>query len=249
MQGVNTRTRRIEFSANDALRFTEILQEGNVMLKAEQFDADEYLDRIIEKPWGLEYRIYADNFYDFWMLNLAVGQGTSLHCHPRKETALLCLSGQAKMQSLGKIYAVSHRDIIHIGKGVFHSTENIGDSPLELIEVEAPRNKLDLIRSADKYGRQGRSYEQQGFDEEVNVIRSGMLVQGSKLRNCTDHRYRFGIRAGMDIICNPKEPLLFVVSLSVMDAISHDIRVFPGDEIEPEVLDPENLYFTISQNE
>src|SRR5436190_1563917 len=136
MQVVNTRTRRIEFSVDDAQRFTEILQKGNITLKAEQFDADEYLDRIIEKPWGLEYRIYADNFYDFWMLSLLPGQGTSLHCHPRKETVLLCLSGQAKMQSLGNIYAVSHMDIIHIGKGVFHSTENIGDSPLELIEVE-----------------------------------------------------------------------------------------------------------------
>ncbi len=248
MQAVSTQ--RIEVSADDAQRFTEILQEGHVTLKAEQFDRDRYLERIVEKPWGWEYRIYADNFYDVWKLSLRPGQSTSLHCHPRKETALLCLSGRATMQSLGKIYTVGPMDMLHIGKGVFHSTENSGDSLLELIEVETPRNKLDLIRSADKYGREGRSYERQGADHGEHVMKDGMLVQGSKLRrDCIARQYHFGIRAGMDIICNPKEPLLFVVSLSVMDAISHDIRVFPGDEIEPEVLDPENLYFTISQNE
>ena len=248
MLAVTSARRRIGLCDDDVLRFAQLLQEGNIKLKTEEFEADRYLDRIVEKPWGREYRIYADNFYDLWKLSILPGQATSLHAHPRKETALLCLSGQGEMRTLRRTYPVSRMTILHIDKGVFHATENIGDTPLELIEVEAPRNKLDLIRSADKYGRAGKSYEQQGI-EGTSPLLDGMLVLGSKLRrNCIDDRYRFGIRAGMDLICNPEVHLLFLVSLGVMDALSHTIRVFPEGEFEPEELVAENLYFTISQN-
>ena len=248
MQIVNTKKLKIELSPQDIPRCLEILQGECVTLKAEQFNADSYLDSIVKKPWGWEYRIYADNFYDMWKLSLLPRQATSLHCHPRKETALLCLSGTGKMSSLERTYPVSPMDIIHIGKGVFHTTENVGDSLLELIEVETPRNKLDLVRSMDKYGRKGKNYEQPDPDRGIHVIKDGALIQGSKLRNtCIDNRYRFNIRAGMDIICNPGEQSLFIVSLDVTDAIAHNIHVFPGNAIDPTTLNPEGLYFTISQ--
>jgi mannose-6-phosphate isomerase-like protein (cupin superfamily) len=247
---VSTRKRRIDLSAEDVHQFTQLLQEGAATLKAEQFDADVYLDRIIEKPWGWEYRVYADNFYDLWKLSLLPGQATSLHCHPRKETALLCLSGQGEMRSLSRTYPLASMDVLHIERGVFHMTKNIGETTLELVEVEAPRNKLDLIRAADTYGRQGKSYERQSFDFGTHAIQDGRLVLGSKLRKtCLDNRYRFGVRAGIDIIRNPEEHLLYLVSLGVMDVLSHDIRVFVEGEFEPEELIPENLYFSIGQNQ
>src|SRR6476660_1400694 len=48
----------------------------------ENFDQDKYLNELIPKPWGHEYRIYTDNIYDVWKLRITPGGQTSLHCHP-----------------------------------------------------------------------------------------------------------------------------------------------------------------------
>jgi CRP-like cAMP-binding protein/mannose-6-phosphate isomerase-like protein (cupin superfamily) len=129
------------------------------LLSNESFAEDVFLDELIPKPWGREYRIYADNFYDIWKLELGPRRATSLHYHPRKDTILMCLGGRGRVQ-LGddsiEILAGKH---ILIGRGVVHATTNLGEDRLELIEVEHPRNKFDLIRVGDSYGRAHQPYE------------------------------------------------------------------------------------------
>lgn len=239
---------RLHFTSHDARTFLETVQDTSISLEAEQFDADAYLDKVIEKPWGHEYRIYADNFYDIWKLSLLPGQSTSMHCHPRKETALLCLAGTGKIEFLGGTCLVQATDFIYISKGVFHSTENVGNTDLELVEVEVPRNKLDLVRFADTYGRKGEHYERK-FLKLEDSLRFGSVIQGSKLRPwCIRGHYQFGLRAGMDILCRPDQRLLFVISLNVEDAINHRIQVFSRKDEYHTHLDQEMLYFTISSS-
>jgi mannose-6-phosphate isomerase-like protein (cupin superfamily) len=234
------------FTDLDARTFSETVQNASMSFEAEQFDADRYLDNIIKKPWGHEYRVYADNFYDIWKLSLFVGQSTSMHCHPRKETALLCLAGTGKIQFLDETRLIQKLDFIYIGKGVFHSTENIGNTDLELVEVEIPRNKLDLVRFADNYGRKGKHYERKFLNLE-NTLRFGNIIKGSKLRSlCIHERYHFDLRGGMDIVCRPDQLLLFIVSLNVQDAINHRIQVFSRKNMQDMHIDQEKLHFTIS---
>jgi CRP-like cAMP-binding protein/mannose-6-phosphate isomerase-like protein (cupin superfamily) len=129
------------------------------LLTNESFAEDVFLDELIPKPWGREYRIYADNYYDVWKLELGPGRGTSLHYHPRKDTVLMCLGGHGRIQLADTeidVFAGSH---IFIGRGVFHATTNVGEGELELIEVEHPRNKFDLVRVQDSYGRASQPYE------------------------------------------------------------------------------------------
>lgn len=244
---ISVQAPRVRFTHHDARAFSDTVQEQDLLLESEQFGTDTYLDQVIEKPWGHEYRVYADNFYDIWKLLLLPGQSTSMHCHPRKETALLCLRGLGKVRFLGESHVIQAMDFIHIGKGVWHATDNIGPNELELIEVESPRNKLDLIRLADRYGRQGKSYEREPLQIDY-PIHPGNLVRGSKLRrHCVQQRYQFGLRAGLDLLCRPEDSLLFFVSLSVQDAIEHSIQVFPRTLAYNEHIDLEKLYFTISQ--
>src|SRR5579875_361362 len=91
MNSISTKSRRIHATSSDTSMFQQALQDLNMSLRSEQFDTDSYLDGLIEKPWGHEYRIYSDNFYDVWKLCIMPGYATSTHCHPRKER-LCCAS-------------------------------------------------------------------------------------------------------------------------------------------------------------
>jgi hypothetical protein len=97
--------RSVQATSSDVALLQQTVEAFNLSLQAERFDIDSHLDQFIEKPWGYEYRVYADNFYDLWKLCLLPGRATSLHCHPRKETALLCLKGQAHVQLLEHVLA------------------------------------------------------------------------------------------------------------------------------------------------
>ena len=238
--------RRASPSLLDIDRFSEVAALG-ATFGTEQFDADLYLDGVIEKPWGHEYRVYADHFYDIWKLALLPGQATSMHCHPRKETALLCLSGHAEVQLLDRTHRLSATDFIYIHKGAFHSTRNIGNSDLHLIEVETPRNKFDLVRLGDRYGRVLKHYEQGNLDHHVPDIQPFKYINGAKLRpGSSDNLYSFGLRAGLDLICRRESNLIFLVSLSLKNAFKQDIQVFQASNMTGDALDPEVFYFTIA---
>src|SRR5437016_11556768 len=105
--------------------------------------------------------------YDIWKSTLLPGMATSMHCHPRKDTALLCLSGTGRLSLVQASHLLATGDVAYLPKGVFHATENVGQTPLELVEVETPRNKLDLVRLTDRYGRAGASYEQESQQYQV----------------------------------------------------------------------------------
>lgn len=239
--------RLITPSIHDLNLLAEARTKG-LLLNFEQFRSNLYLDGLIAKPWGHEYRIYADSFYDVWKLDVFPGQSTSMHCHPRKETALLCLEGTAKFHTLNGAYEIQAMDFVHAQKGTFHSTENNGSSLLKLVEVETPRNKFDLIRAKDKYGRQ-EQYETQTLDHQLAGIHQSDLLGDAKIRTTgISNKYRFRVKAGMDIICCPNDGLIFVVCLSLKNAIAQNIQIFQPSTMPVSLLEQDKLYFTISHN-
>jgi mannose-6-phosphate isomerase-like protein (cupin superfamily) len=223
---------------------------AETVFDAEQFDAhgDTYLDKVIDKPWGLEYRVYADMFYDAWVLRLRPGHSTSMHCHPRKDTALLCLARRGTTHFLDEASPLRELDVVHIRRGVFHRTENTSDGYLDLVEIELPRNKLDLVRSGDRYGRTGRRYETQAIGGSAAAMSRAELVPHSRLRRTSlTGEYRFDIERG-DAIARRADPwTLFAVSLALHHAVSNEIDVVGLSRPEAEVLDPDATYFTISR--
>ena len=122
-----------------------------------------YDNRVVFKPWGYEYVVYrSGNNLSVTILNKKSNKSTSLHCHPKKKTGFVLLSGKALIQ-LGlwkqesKVYKSPSK--LMIRTGLFHSIKCISKKPLTALEFETPVAKNDLVRYYDKYGRENISYE------------------------------------------------------------------------------------------
>ncbi len=130
-------------------------------------DPFDYGGVIVKKPWGYEYLVFENDHVAIWMLHIIRTRKTSMHCHPRKRTGLILLSGGAAFHHLGGSIELSAHDAVNIEAGAFHCTEAASPVPISpvsengiwVMEIEAPPLKKDLCRLKDAYGRAGASYE------------------------------------------------------------------------------------------
>jgi CRP-like cAMP-binding protein/mannose-6-phosphate isomerase-like protein (cupin superfamily) len=215
------------------------------LLTNESFAEDLFLDELIPKPWGREYRIYADNFYDVWKLELGPGKATSLHYHPRKDTVLMCLCGHGRIRLADTDIDILAGKHIFIGCGVTHATANIGEGELELIEVELPRNKFDLFRVEDSYGRTSQPYESTGVaSRNLPGLVQYDGIPGAKYRPTDIHgHYRFTI--GKAFVEQDGDYLLLAVPVGP-HSLTRGIEVFNHGSLEGMSLNETQHCFTIT---
>lgn len=119
----------------------------------------EFDNIIVDKPWGHEYILYENDNLAIWHLVIKPGFGTSFHSHPKKKTGLIIIDGRAVVSFMNDERVLNKFDKIIIRIGVFHKTFNIGTEDLHLLEVETPKDKGDILRLEDSYGRAGKPYE------------------------------------------------------------------------------------------
>lgn len=112
-------------------------------------------DFFTKKPWGFEYLLYSNDDVAIWHLCIDSYQETSLHSHPNKKTGLVVLDGAAKISFLGNENKLFYGEKIMIRQGVFHKTQSMTPHLLQLLEIENPVDKEDIIRLDDIYGRAG----------------------------------------------------------------------------------------------
>ncbi|MBM4339186.1 MAG: hypothetical protein FJ110_06560 [Deltaproteobacteria bacterium] len=120
---------------------------------------DDYQKIIVNKPWGYEYLMYQNDMVGIWYLHINHRAKTSLHCHPRKKTGLILLSGEATLSFLNDSVNLKSPSKLMIREGLFHSTEAVSPEGVAVIEVETPREKDNLVRLEDAYGRKEKPYE------------------------------------------------------------------------------------------
>jgi len=123
----------------------------------------DYRDKVVVKPWGYEFLIFENECVAVWFLHIRKGHSTSMHCHPAKKTSLIVLSGKALCNTFEHRNHLNGMDAAIIEPGVFHSTQSMSAEGVNLIEVESPPIKTDLVRLNDVYGRAGQGYE--GYSE------------------------------------------------------------------------------------
>lgn len=116
-------------------------------------------DKIVIKPWGYESLLFANADVELWYLHLNKHQQTSTHCHPNKLTGLIVIDGLADVSFFNNVVRLKPLDKVMIRRGLFHSTRCVSESGLDLLEIESPPDKSDLVRLADNYGRAGQPYE------------------------------------------------------------------------------------------
>lgn len=125
--------------------------------------ADTHKSSIVSKPWGYEYLVYETDKVALWALYISYGHSTSFHCHSKKTTGLIVLDGLCEVFFMNDVKKLSSLDKVMIRKGLFHSTKSVSENGSIVFEIETPKDKLDLIRLKDNYGREGLPYENENF--------------------------------------------------------------------------------------
>lgn len=218
------RMTRIDPGPCDFAALNEVVRKGS-RIGNEPLGGDDHLDQVITKPWGMEYRIYGDDFVDVWNLRINEGHSTSMHVHPRKLTYLLCLAGQGVTDTLTDQHPVGTGTILRIGRGTFHSTRSLGPGPLWLVEIEAPRNKFDLIRLRDSYGREDTAYEtQHGEAPDLPAKPVSHLPHAQLREQSPDGQFTFSISAGIDIF-RRRETDLFHIPLGLTGVVTGEVDI------------------------
>jgi len=123
---------------------------------------------IVRKPWGYEYLAYKNEYVALWLLHIAPGERTSMHCHPNKSTGLVVLSGEAEINFIADSRRMQAPAKQMIRRGLFHQTHAVGTDPVLMFEVETPVDKDDLVRLHDNYGRKDSGYEDTTFELPKN---------------------------------------------------------------------------------
>lgn len=239
----------IEFEAGprDVERLNSMFGSG-VRAGVEQFDSDSYLDDVIPKPWGYEYRAYVDDYFDFWALHIESPHGTSMHVHPRKVTYLLCLSGKGVTTGLAKSVEVGAGTMLRIAPGAFHATRSTSGEPLELIEVETPRNKFDLLRLEDGYSRAGVPYESDHRDAG-RPMRAVRNRPHARIRpQAPDRRTQYSVRTGFDVFYRRVQGDMFYVPLCMSGAIHRDVEILTN-RTDPRRPNTDTVYLAINRPE
>jgi putative intracellular protease/amidase/mannose-6-phosphate isomerase-like protein (cupin superfamily) len=218
-----------------------------------------YLDRLIDKPWGSEYRVYEDDLRDAWCLHIGPHQRTSLHCHPRKLTALLCLEGDGSLTTCaGTEIALQTGTVLQIEPGAYHRSAVGSRRGLRLVEIETPKDKFDLLRMADDYERTAKPYEGERDaaptpDEYVEAVALALhpLVEqtvgnhSARLRaQCSTGRYRFALETGQQV-SRQSLPLIFAIALDPRASPVREVTVVGPELIANIDADADAPYLTI----
>lgn len=124
----------------------------------------------ILKPWGWERQLIetATKSVAVWHLRIESGRCTSFHAHKFKKTNLIVVGGpRAEVRFLGGSMMVNVGEKVTIRAGQYHQTQAPYAGAIDLLEVETPSDKSDLVRLEDKYGRAGKPYEgPEAFEED-----------------------------------------------------------------------------------
>lgn len=153
---------------------------NNKTIENESHTVIDYKNKVCVKPWGHEFLVFQNTKVAIWYLMVKKGHSTSLHCHFKKDTILIVLSGCAKIGLIdNKKTILNTMEYLYIPKYKFHSISSFSDETYILeIEVFSPQlcfsDKNDLLRLDDQYMR-----KPVGYESSVSVLTESLDAFGS----------------------------------------------------------------------
>jgi mannose-6-phosphate isomerase-like protein (cupin superfamily) len=120
-------------------------------------DGVDYTGIEVLKPWGSEMQVRCTPFYAVTCLHMKPDGETSMHCHTTKTVLLIVERGAVVFEGLEQSRHLGAGEVAMIERAVFHRLRAMSYGA-EVIEIEMPSNKNDLVRLADKHGRAGKAY-------------------------------------------------------------------------------------------
>jgi mannose-6-phosphate isomerase-like protein (cupin superfamily) len=190
-----------------------------------------YKTNIVKKPWGYEYLAYENEDVGLWFLYISPGQSTSMHCHPKKTTGLVLLDGEAEISFLSDKRELKSLDKVMIRRGLFHSTKAISQKGAFIFEIETPKDKHDLVRLNDQYGRTSKPYEDSTF-EETKGDNCLWIKEENQIHDFAGCTLKIEVINDIEIINNKHDDDLIVFLkgglVRNIDGTSHCVTI-PGD--------------------
>ncbi len=117
------------------------------------------LHREVFRPWGSYDSLDAGDRFQVKRLKVKPGATLSLQAHHHRAEHWVVVSGTARITRGEDVFLLEENESTYIPIGVKHRIENPGKIPLHIIEVQSGSylGEDDIVRFADKYGREGTS--------------------------------------------------------------------------------------------
>jgi len=140
------------------------LCEKSIIGKRDNSQRIDYFNKINDKPWGKEYLAYQNKYIGIWILHVNCDEETSLHCHFKKDTILIPLSGCFKINLYDDYRILNVFEPLYVPRSTFHGIHSYVNNGI-LMEIELYTenieytDKNDLLRIKDIYKRDKDKYE------------------------------------------------------------------------------------------
>jgi len=109
----------------------------------------------VYRPWGVYAVLEQGHGFQVKRIRVKVGACLSLQTHQHRSEHWILLSGKAEVVRGREIFLLEANQSTYIPKRKLHRLRNVGDTDLELIEVQVGDylGEDDIIRYEDQYGR------------------------------------------------------------------------------------------------
>ena len=93
---------------------------------------------------------------------------------------------------------------------------------MHLIELENPRNKLDLLRLSDRYGRENTSYEKDSYKESLEDLESTGVGTNTLIRsNDYENKFRYSLLSKSKLLKEIKKNIPKILFITIIDNLQH----------------------------
>ena len=117
---------------------------------------DEHLlHRKVQRPWGWYDSLEEAENFKVKRIFVNPGASLSLQKHAHRAEHWIVVRGAAEITCANKRFTLNQNESTYIPLGELHRLSNIGDIPLEMIEVQSGTylGEDDIVRIEDNYGR------------------------------------------------------------------------------------------------
>ncbi len=117
--------------------------------------AEHLSHRRVYRPWGYYEGLDEGEHYQVKRLMVKPGEALSLQLHHRRAEHWVIVSGTARVTCGDTVRELTKNESTYIPLGVKHRLENIGQTPLLVIEVQSGDylGEDDIVRFEDRYNR------------------------------------------------------------------------------------------------
>ncbi len=144
---------------DDAILISHIDHSSNVKSIVNELKEDgrqeSFSHQIVNKPWGYYLNLNTDDGYKVKKIVVNPGGKLSLQKHEHRSEHWIISKGTAKVTKGDETVIVKEKGALFIPQRNIHRIENIGNTPLHIIEVQFGiiLEEDDIVRLEDDYGR------------------------------------------------------------------------------------------------